>query len=401
VDFETGYTPGEEREREAFRPEVRAWLREHAPGVGAPVDAADLTFEQFQRNRAFLRQLGEQGWYAPTWPREYGGGGLASHFAGVIREELEAHIAHLENVHPPGDVGGSVAGALWHVGTEEQKRRLLPPILRGEVVVWELHTEPEAGSDLPALKTRAERQGDAYMLNGTKTFAGGHFEAEYFFALAVTDAQAARRENLSAFLVPSGLPGITMTDLDMIAGSKKRTIIFEDVRVPASQIVGQEGDGWTAFTVGLQEALSVGIGPDLDRGGRVLEQLLEYCRSTQRDGQPLSSQPDVRDLLTRIYVDFQVQRLFRLRTQWMEAARLPFSYEGPQLMLGRKLFDLKLAQAVHEALGPASTIDDPAWAPFEGELEYFQRYAILMAHPGGTVEIQKLRMFRGMTQAPG
>ena len=398
MDFETRYTPEEERERERLRREVRAWLREHLAGVDSPPDAGDLTYEQFQRNRAFLRKLGEQGWYAPAWPKEYGGGGLSPPVAEVIREELEAHIPRLENVHPPGDIGGSVAGALWHVGTEEQKRRFLPPVLRGEVITWELYTEPEAGSDLPSLKSRAERQGDAYVINGTKTLVGGHFEADYLFHLAITDPQGARRQNLSVFLIPANLPGITTTDLDMIAGSKKRTMIFQDVRVPASHLVGKEGDGWTAFTTGLRGALTVGIGPGLERDGRILQQLLEYCRSAQYDGEPLSSQPHVRDVLTRIYIDFQVQRLLRLRTRWLASAERPVTYEGVQVGLGRKLFDLRLGEAIHRALGPLSMINDPAWAALDGELEHFHRYAIIMVHPGGTVEIEKMRMFRGMVE---
>ena len=192
-----------------------------------------------------------------------------------------------------------------------------------------------------------------------------------------------------------------MTDHDMIAGSRKRTIIFQDVRAPASSLIGKEGDGWTGFTVGLMGALSVGIGPNLDRDGHVLDQLVDYCRSAERDGRRLSGDPDAQAALVDAYVDFQVQRLFRLRNQWLAATSTATTYEGPQTVLGRKLFDLKLAQAIHKALGPLAMIKDPAWAPLGGDLEYFHRYAILMAHPGGTVEIQKLRMFRGMTQAPG
>ncbi|MGB2694451.1 MAG: acyl-CoA dehydrogenase family protein, partial [Dehalococcoidia bacterium] len=330
MDFETRYTPDEEREREQFRQELHQWLREHGEDVGAPPDAANLTYDQFQRNRAFLRALGERGWYAPMWPHEHGGGGLPRHIAPVIREVLDASIDHLENVHPPGDIGGSVAGALKHIGTEEQRQRYLPSILRGEVITWELHSEPDAGSDLPSLSSRAERQGDEYVINGTKAFAGGHFEADYFYFLAVTDPKGARRENLSVFLIPSGLPGVTITDMDMIAGSKKRTIIFQDVRVPASCLLGREGDGWTGFTTGLQEAMSVGIGPNLDRDARVVEQLIEYCRDTEVGGERLSTDPDAQDALVRAYIGFQVQRLFRLRNDWLESTGQPMPYESAQ-----------------------------------------------------------------------
>src|SRR3990172_3005068 len=205
MDFETHYTPEQEREREEFRNDVCAWLKDNIEGVGAPPDASDLTYEQFQRNRAFLRKLGERGWYGPTWPKEYGGGGLSQHVAAVLRED---------------------------------------------------------------------------------------FEAEYLFFLAITDPNAPRRQNLSIFLVPFGLPGITMTDHDMIAGSRKRTIIFQDVRAPASSLIGKEGDGWAGFTVGLMGALTVGIGPNLDRDGHVLDQLLDYCRTAQRDGRRISGDPD-------------------------------------------------------------------------------------------------------------
>jgi alkylation response protein AidB-like acyl-CoA dehydrogenase len=398
MDFETRYSPGEERERESFRATVRAWLADHAQGVGAPADAAGLSYEQFQRNRAFLRALGERGWYAPTWSKEYGGGGLTKHLASVVREELEARIEHIENVHPPGDIGGSAAGAVWHAGDDDQKRRFLPPILRGEVITWELHSEPDAGSDLPSLKSTARREGDVYILNGTKAFAGGHYECDQFFWMGITNPDRPRRENLSVLLVPADLPGISMTDLDMIAGSRKRLITFEDVRVPVTQLIGTEGDGWTAFNVGLREALSVGIGPGLDRGDKVFELFLQHCRETAFDGEPLSARPQVRDELARMYVELQVLRLLHVRNAWMDDERIAVTYEGAQAVLGRKRFDLRLAEAMHRALGPLAVVSDPGLAPFAGELEYFHRYAILMAHPGGTVEIQKLRMFRGMEQ---
>jgi len=392
MDFETRYTPEQEREREAFRAELRAWLRENVAGAGAPPDPGDLTREQSETNRAFLRRLGERGWFAPTWPVEYGGAGLAPHVAGVVREELEAALPHLENVHPPGDVSGAAASAIRHLGSDEQRRTLLPRLVRGEAIVWELYTEPDAGSDLPSLKSTALRRGDAYVLNGTKTFAGGHFEADYYFVLAISNPDRPRRENLSAFLVPPGLSGITTTDLDMMAGSLKRTIIFEDVRVPATQRVGAEGEGWTVFNASLHGALTVGVGPGLDRAFEVFDRLLAYCKERR-----LSAAPHVQDALVRAYVDLQVQRLFLLRAGWLASSGRPVTYEGTQVALGRKLVDLRLADAVHAALGPLAMIKDPAWAPFDGDLEYFHRYAILMAHPGGTVEIQKLRMFRGMT----
>ena len=194
---------------------------------------------------------------------------------------------------------------------------------------------------------------------------------------------------------------MTVTHLDMIAGSRKCTIIFDDARAPADCLIGKEGEGWLAFNSGMAGAFTVGIGPKLDRDAAVLARLLDYCRDTTAGGAPLSSRPDVQDALVRCYAGLQVQRLLRLRNDWMAAAGVAQTYEGAQVSLGRKLFDLKLAEAVHHALGPAALAQDPEAAPLAGELEYFHRYGLLMVHPGGTVEIQKLRMFRAMTAGAG
>jgi alkylation response protein AidB-like acyl-CoA dehydrogenase len=389
---------------ERFRDEVRAWLPGQIDGVGATTDAADLTLEQFQRNRVFLRALGQKGWYAPGWPKEYGGGGLSRPFARVLRQELERAIPHLENCYPLGDIGGALAGAVWLLGTEEQKQRLIPPILRGTTVTWELYTEPESGSDLPSLKTTAVRQGDTYVINGTKTLVGGHWEYDQFFCLARTDPDGERAKNLSVFVVPSGVGGVTITDLDMIAGSRKRTIVLEDVVVPAANRVGREGDGWAAFNSMFAGARfgQVGLGPNQDRDLDVFAMLLAYARTERSAGQRLIEKHGPREAMTKAWMEAQIQRLLRQRNERLIASGGSFTYEGAQVALERKLWDLKLSEAIQHTLGPLANIKDVAWAPEDAEFEYFQRYAILNVHPGGTVEVQKLRMFRGCVAArPG
>ncbi|MBI2855362.1 MAG: acyl-CoA dehydrogenase family protein [Chloroflexi bacterium] len=127
--FEWSYT----REQEGFRKEVRAWLKENAVGIKAPPDPQDLTYEQFQKNMAFQRRLGKKGWYAPTWPKEYGGGGLTPDLVLVLQEELTAAIPNLENLRPPGNIALSgVAGSILDLETEERKRQWLPHLLQGE-----------------------------------------------------------------------------------------------------------------------------------------------------------------------------------------------------------------------------------------------------------------------------
>ena len=193
-------------ELEAFRQEVVDWLAHNLEGVGSPPDGNDTSEEEFERNHEFLRKLAKQGWYAPGWPTEFGGGGLPREKVEIVHEELDNRVPAFHNVRLPGDIGGGLAGPVWRLGTEEQKRRFLPPILKAETITWELFTEPDAGSDLPGMQARAVRQGDEYVINGTKIFVGGNFRGDQYFVLAVTDPEGNRHGNLSAFVAPSELP---------------------------------------------------------------------------------------------------------------------------------------------------------------------------------------------------
>ena len=163
MDFEVTYTP----EQEAFRAEIRVWLAENIPqGLEIPANTADLSYETYQKLRLLGRRLGANGWLYPTYPPEYGGGDLSGDFAMILEEELDRYGLHLP---PYYDSGGRLGGASIFVwGTEEQKQAFLPNIFRGEWRTWQLLTEPNAGSDLASVQTRAVRDGDEYVVNGQK-----------------------------------------------------------------------------------------------------------------------------------------------------------------------------------------------------------------------------------------
>ncbi len=394
MDFEPRYTP----EQEEFRREVNAWLKDNVPdGVGNPADPADLTWDQYQLRRDLGRKLGAKGWLWPTAPVEYGGGGLDVDSAVVIEEEIDSFGLTLP---PYYDSGGRLGGnsiLVW--GSEEQKMAFLPPIFTGQVRTWQLLSEPEAGSDLANVKTTAIRDGDEYVLNGQKIFVGSDHGCDYMWTITVTDPEAKRHENLGWFMVPSHLPGISIQPMDLLisggesgAGSGvKQTVYFDNVRVPAFNLVGGENQGWKVATTHLE--LEHGTGGRIGRNWLV-DQLFEHCRTTNRRGEPMTKDPDVRDRLIDVYVEAEIVRLLNLRNYWMRHSGANITYEGPQASYMRKTSGLRMSQAMLDILGPAGLTYDPELGAADGHMEAHSRAGIVAIHPGGTTDIQKVIMAR-------
>ena len=394
MDFEPRYTA----EQEEFRQEVRGWLKDNMPeDIVQPADPIDLTEEQYQKRRDLGRSLGSKGWLWPTADPRFGGGGLSLDHAVVIEEEMDSYGM---SVPPYYDSGGRLGGAsimVW--GTEEQKDQFLPPILKGEVRTWQLLSEPEAGSDLANVKTTAERDGDDYVINGQKIYVGSSLGCDMVWTLTRTDTEAPRHQNLGWFMIPSDLPGITIQPMDLlIAGGEggagsgvKNTVYFDNVRVPATHLIGGENEGWKVATTHLE--LEHGTGGHIGRNWLV-DRLFEYCQNTQRRGEPLTKDPDVRERLMDVYVEAEISRLFQLRNYWMRHSKANITYEGPQASYYRKISGLRMSGAILDILGPSALTYDPQWGAGEGHIEAHQRSAIVALHPGGTADIQKVIMAR-------
>jgi alkylation response protein AidB-like acyl-CoA dehydrogenase len=390
MDFEVKYS----EEQERFRAEVRAWFEANVPsGITRRPTTEAESLENYQLRRELGRKLGARGWLYPMAPVEYGGGGLDVDHAIVLEEEADRLDLSLPPYYNSGGTLGAPTIQVW--GTDEQKQALLPPIYRGEVRVWQLLSEPEAGSDLAGVRMRAIRDGDHYVLNGQKVFIGSDNGTDWMWTLAATDPNGERHKNLGWFMVDAKLPGITVVPMDLLGAGEssarsgqKNTIFFEDVRVPATCLVGGENNGWRVASTHLE--LEHGGGGHIGRS-RFFKRLLGYCRETMRDGKPLTEDRDVRDTLADIYIKGEVGRLFGMRNFWLTYARQPKSYEGPQLSLYMKLAGLWMTGAILEAIGPAALATEGSE---EGFLEAQQRNGIVLMHPGGTADIQKVSMAR-------
>ena len=385
MDFKATYS----EEAEEFRKEVRDWLNANVPAnMEFPPETEELDDKTLAFAKKLRHQLAAKEWLYPSWPKEYGGGGLALEKKFVLEEEL-LHRA-LPKVY---DLGRLLGAALLVAGTEKQKRKFLPLIAKGEIVVWQAFTEPQAGSDLASLQLKATQDGDAFILNGQKTYIGNGHHVDYLFTLAVTDPKAPRHQNISAFMVKADSPGISMTPLKPLALSRKNTIYFEDVRIPAENLLGELNRGWHVANASLQAER--GSWGDWFRLSNLLEEFLRYCQENKRNGRPLIADSRVQELLTDLYLDVKALDLLNLRRKWKSVSGLPLTYEGSQQSLYIKTLLPKFAAVLLEIAGPHALVTDSKWTILKTRVEHFQRSS-LMTHGAGTPEILRLTIARAI-----
>ncbi len=260
---------------EEFSEEVRAWMDENvSKDIEYIRDAQKMSYEQFKMHRDLMRALGAKGWLWPTESPEYGGGGLDGAHSGVIRAALAERRLGLP---PLMDFTVLAAPAVQACGTEEQKKRFLTPMFTGNGLTWQLFTEPEAGTDVANQQTNALRytkDGEDFIINGQKIFVGAiHPPPDFFFLLTRSEMDGPRHENLSMFICPATLPGISIQPLDLftlspftsicgISGANvdaiKNSVFFDNVRVHESRLIGAEGDGWKVTQSALTMEHGVG-----------------------------------------------------------------------------------------------------------------------------------------------
>ncbi len=411
MDFSLEYTEAQEE----FAREVRQWLDENVPGNLAVLrDPGKLSYEQWQMRRELGRKLGEKGWLYPGYPREYGGGGLDGDHGSVLRRELTERGLGLP---PYYDSGRLAAPAILAAGTEEQKKRFLPPILTGEVVTWQLFTEPEAGTDEANQQTNAlghTRQNDYFIVNGQKIFVGAIYSPpQQFLLLTRSDLEAPRHENLAMFLAPADLPGVSITPLDLfpagtftqvcgqvpqMAAAVKHSVFFDDVRLHETYLIGEEREGWRVTNA----TLTVEHG-DRDTGGgsvevvrnMVVEKFLEQCRSNPNIVKRLKENPQLLDSVVNSYIGGQIERLLSIRNAWLPRSGQRAPYAGPQLQLYSKMFGARLSSDMARVLGPYALTGDTEWGLDDDIFEVAERSGVCFA-PAGTPEAMKIIISRAL-----
>ena len=377
VDFED--SPAEAK----FRAEVRAWFDEHAELKNTAsqslsvLQGFDDTPEGIARGKQWQRKLADAGWGVLTWPTEYGGRGAGPLESIVYNEELARYDVPVQLF----TIGlGMIGPTLIAHGNDEQKQRYLPPMATGEEIWCQLWSEPDAGSDLAGLKSRAERDGDDFVLNGQKVWTSGAHYCDLGLGVFRTDLDAPKHHGISAFIVPMDTPGVEVRPLKQLNGASHfNEVFFHDVRLPAANLVGDLNDGWrVARTTMMNERLSAGAMVPMSDS---IAPLLTLARDTNAD--VVARQ--------RVAKAYTLARLFDLTTARVRTALSRNAIPGPEVSI-LKLFaavaGTDVALAGVDLVGSAGMLlgDHDAEATRWGE-SVLASFAMHIG--GGTDEIQR------------
>jgi alkylation response protein AidB-like acyl-CoA dehydrogenase len=289
-------------EAEAFRSEIRAWLEEHLPDGWFDDDFMQTAEERKLFQKDWARKLYEGGWICATWPKEYGGKGLSTMEAVVLNEEF-----HRAGVSLRADFFGDtlVGPTILQWGSEEQKKDFLPKILKGEIAWCQGFSEPDAGSDLAGLKTKAVLDGDEWVINGQKIWTTQGFIADYIFVLCRTDPDAPKHKGISYLLCPMKQDGIEVRRIEQVdGGAEFCEVFFTNARCPKENVVGGVNNGWAVAmtTLGFERGTSATT--SYRRFEKELEQIIDQAREHGRLDDPV-----VRQGLMEAYSKVQIMRV--------------------------------------------------------------------------------------------
>ncbi len=370
-------------EQAKFRQEVRDFLEgEIRQGLWQPTCDAWI----MGHDPAFTKRVAQRGWIGLTWPKEQGGQGRSYVDRLILTEEMLRYGAPAA-CHWFAD--RQIGGAIVHYGTEEQKRELLPMILKGEAYVGLGMSEPDAGSDLASLKTRAASDGDYYVIDGQKTWTSGGSHMNWIYLVARTDPDAPKHRGISEFFFETSLPGVTVAPIvDITGGVHFNEVFFENVRIPAKCLIGEKNKGFYQILNQL----------DYERSGMerlmanfpLFEALIQYTKETKRKGKLLSEDPIIRPKLARLKIEFEIGRLHMYRVAMvMDEGRAP-NWESAMSKAYGTAFEQRLASTAIEILGLYGQLSPQSkWVPMQGMAYHSYLSSKGYSLQAGTSEILK------------
>jgi len=381
MDF--NFTP----EEEAFRQELRSWLRQNLPEDYDPQKLEDVDVDaRFEFQRTWQKNAHASGWVGIHWPKEYGGRGASLMEMFIFNQEMtKARAPRFANT-----LGLIMSGpTIIHWGAEEQKQRYLPKILSGEEIWCEGLSEPNAGSDLAALQTRAVEDGDYFVINGQKVWTSYAHRAEFIQLFVRTDSNAAKHRGISCLIVDMKTPGVTVRPLVQITGDAEfNEVFFEDVRVPKENLLGPKDEGWKVLVTTLMHERA-GIGSELPVH-RQLAELMRLCQTVEVNGKPANKDPAVRQKLAQFAIESQAITYNTFRSFSKRLKGTPPGAEGSINKLFGSELNMRIALFATELLGPYAQLEQGS--PYTIDRGRWTRAALgyrLLTIGGGTSEIQR------------
>ncbi|MFQ5519823.1 MAG: acyl-CoA dehydrogenase family protein [Candidatus Methylomirabilia bacterium] len=378
-------------EQQAFRDELRAWLRKNLPRewTSRVVAGPDVPRPEFY---GFLRQwqqkLYQAGFLGLTWPKDYGGRGLTFMEELILHEELAlAKAPPILNILGIGMAGPTIIA----YGTEEQKKRYLAKILSCEEIWCQGYSEPNAGSDLASLQTRAVRDGDHFIVNGQKVWTSVAHVADRMMLLARTDSDAPKHKGITYFLLDMHAPGVSVRPLRQITGDEEfNEVFFENVRVPAECVLGGLNSGWqVGITTLMYERLALGFGLQV-RLRIALDALIELAKRTKRNGETAAEDLVLRQELAQLWIDTEV---FRYTGARAITKLLKGELPGPEASSGKIWWcetHQRLQDVAMQIQGPYHQLTKGSeWAIDHGIWQYTFMRSRANSIEGGTTEIQR------------
>jgi len=373
-----------ENEDEKFREEVIDFIDKELPWDWRNLDLDAEDDDDKILVRQFKKKLGEKGWLTMAWPEEYGGQS-ASHMRQVVFNEEMAYRGI-----PVGDAGIRMVGPILMLyGTDEQKKQFLPQIAGAEINWSQGYSEPDSGSDLASLQTRAVEDGDDFVVSGSKIWNSAHADSDWMFMLVRTNPDAPKHRGISFVLTElEGTEGVTIEKIPMMWNAYRGLATFSDVRIPKKNLVGEQDRGWYVGAALL----------DFERSGvdrpakakKVLEDLVQFCKTNQKNGRLLSEDPIIRRELADLAVQIETTRLMCYNVAWMQSKDLIPNMEasitkayGTEMI--NRLYGLGVKiMGIHGQLEPESK-----WAPLAGRIEnaWLRSFGGMVA--AGTSEIQR------------
>ena len=365
---------------EAYRERVR----EHLGKVMTPEFEERIYRSGVAHDDEFAKGLVDEGYFAPSWPREFGGQNRNAWDEQVLKEELmrtDAPVYLSETTR-------MVAAIIRQVGTPAMKDRILGGAMKGDITIALGFTEPECGSDVAAATTKAVRDGDQWVINGSKMFTTNGHIADYVFLLARTSPDKPKHKGLTMFLVPLDSDGFEAQAVWTLSGERTNITFYSDVHIGDEWRIGDVDAGWQVLGLSLQDEHASGWGPHISR---LLHHAEQWAASTPaEDGLPQLAKTDVRRRIARVAMEAEVSMLLQRRCVWMtEAGQIPVA-EGPMSKVFSTEALARASQDVMELVGPDAVRSyfEPT-APEQGRFEHLMRFSLGTTIYAGTSEVQR------------